>query len=760
MCCAISLPMLTAGASLNALAQGSADSSSKLEEVIVTAQKRNKSLQDTPLSIQAITAEQLENLGVQRFEDFVAFAPSVSFVSSGPGTQNMFMRGVSDGSNPNRPNTATSTLYLDEQPLTVGGTVVDLHSYDIDRYEVLNGPQGTYFGASSVSGTVRIITNKPELNKFSAGFDLTGASMHEGAERTTLEGFVNLPLGEKTALRLTGWRDDDGGFIDNIQTTRAWLNGTVGDNSEFATEDYNESEITGGRAAIRTELNEDWAATLSGFYQEADVLGAWDHDPNRRGDLQVSRFGPDTSEREFGQGALTVEGSTAIADIVLATAYFKQQVSTTSDYSDYVEYSYYNAFVQQFACDDFYFYGNIGCNDPRMTFNNDYEDERWSTEIRATSNGASPLQWIAGIYYEKNEGDSALFWDYPGVNHSGAPAEYYISLFGGTPLPREWFSTFDQTESEQFAAFGEVSYRFTDAFTGTLGLRVFDDEFESAAGGWSSYFYEPKGTSERISDGTDGESWKVNFEYRLSDDVHTYFNYAEGFRAGGSNGATGQNNPLVPETFAPDFLDSFEIGVKSTLADGRITLNGALFHMIWEDFQTSIFDLAVSPQVFFTNAGDADITGAEIDLRANLTQQWYLDINASVIEAELTSDFPSPSGLVETGTRLPYVPEVKFATSTRYEFELLEGNTGYAQVSYSYTGDTTNELSNVAETQDSYGLLDARLGWQRKGYTLEFFGTNLTDERAEIFINRGFSDERITTNRPRTFGLRLIARFE
>ena len=740
-----------------------------LDVITVTAQKRAESLQDVPLSIQAITEAEIRNLGITQFEDIVAFAPSVSFVSERPGTQNLFIRGIADGSNPNRTNAATATLYLDEQPLTVGGTIIDLHGYDIERYEVLNGPQGTYYGAGSVSGTVRIITNKPDPSGYEAGYDLTAASIDHGGSIATVEGFVNIPIVEdRVAIRLVGWYDDQGGFVDNIPLTRTYTNGATVSNAPFAEDNYNTSIVTGGRAAIRADLTPNWTGTISGFYQDAETNGAWDHDPRRRGDLQVARFGPDSGQREFSQISGTLEGTTDFANIVMSTSYFSQDYSSSADYSDYVEYASFAPWIQQFACDDYYYYGNVGCNDPSMFFASDSYNERWSTELRATSNGDGPLQWIVGAYFEQNSNESDGIWEMPGINFNGAPAAYYISYYGGTPLPDEWYSYHGSGGSEQAAIFGEISYDFTDQLTVTLGARVFEDRFDSDAGGWSDYFYGPKGGGTASNGNSNGDAFKLNVQYRFNPNLLTYFNFAQGFRPGGSNGSTGQNNPLVPANYRPDYLDSYEFGWRSQLAGGRVTFNGAIYRMIWQDFQTSIYDINISPVIFYANAGNAEVNGAEFDLQTLLTDEWTLNLSLNYTDSVLSEDFASlvdPTQVwAPEGRQLPYVPQWKLVASTRYETALTQTVNGYLQASYSYTDESWNLLIGTAngvepELQDGYGLLDLRAGAEWGDYRLEIFGTNITDERAQVFINSGYYDERITTNRPRTIGLRLSARY-
>src|SRR5450755_1453876 len=210
-----------------ALAAGIA-ASETLEEITVTARKRTENLQDVPQSIDVFTAKDLENLSISQFEDYATKTPSVSFISTGPGTQMFFMRGVSDGSNPNVTNTSSTGFFIDDLPMSYYGSIPDLHSYDIERIEVLNGPQGTLFGAGSMSGAIRVVTSKPDPKAFSAGVDLDGGKIDDGGINQTYEGFVNLPLVDgKTALRVSAYAVQDGGFIDNLLTTRHWVNGVT-----------------------------------------------------------------------------------------------------------------------------------------------------------------------------------------------------------------------------------------------------------------------------------------------------------------------------------------------------------------------------------------------------------------------------------------------------------------------------------------------------------------------------------------------------
>ncbi len=257
-----------------------ASSSSSLEEIIVTARKRTENLQDVPISIDVYTAKDLQNLAISQFEDYATMTPSVSFISAGPGTQTLVMRGVSDGSNPNYANTAATLFLLDDMSMNYQGTLPDLHLYDIERIEVLNGPQGTTFGAGAMAGALRFITNKPDATAFSAGVDLAGGKIDGGTHNGTVEGYVNLPIiDDWTALRISAYSDYHGGFITNLLHTRNWVNGSVSNNSAWAGKNYNVEKVTGARIALGQKISDGWKATLTYSYQRQLTHGAWDEDP-------------------------------------------------------------------------------------------------------------------------------------------------------------------------------------------------------------------------------------------------------------------------------------------------------------------------------------------------------------------------------------------------------------------------------------------------------------------------------------------------
>lgn len=406
-------PLLMAGMTV-AFAQQ--QSSAGLEEIIVTAQKREESMQNVPISIQAIGTQRLEELKINSFTDYVKFLPSVSFTSIGPGFGLAYFRGVASGENNNHSGPMPSVgMYLDEQPITTIQGAVDIHLYDIARVESLAGPQGTLYGASSQAGTIRIITNKPDTRAFDAGYGLQGTTVQDGGAGYLAEGFVNAPISSNAAVRLVGWVRHDPGYIDNVGATRIFptaeaLNPAGGCVSNLATppagcvstpvhpkEDFNEADTYGGRAALRIDLNESWTMTPSVMGQKTEADGLWATEPNV-GDRKAAEFYRDYSEDEWYQAALTVEGKLGRFDLVYAGAYLDRDVIADYDYSDY-SFFYDQGGSGIYWGDD----AGVPLQNPSQYVNGSDGYTRQSHEIRISSPQEDRLRFVAGLFYQDQE---------------------------------------------------------------------------------------------------------------------------------------------------------------------------------------------------------------------------------------------------------------------------------------------------------------------------------------------------------------------
>jgi len=373
------------------------------------------------MSVQVLGTKALEELNISNFTDYVQYMPSVSFQAFGPGQTQIYMRGVADGGDGNFSGTTPSVaMYLDEQPVTAISRNLDVHAYDIARVEAIPGPQGTLYGANSQAGTLRIITNKPDPEKSESGFDLGVSSVSGGAIGYSAEGFVNIPLSERTALRLVGWYVEDGGWIDIVEGTVTFPysgttvsnTGNADPNKNTVEKDHNTLTNTGARAALGIDLNENWTATASiiAQTQESDGLFADQPDPGGPGQGKVLRFFQDDYEDSWSQLGLTIKGDLGFAELTFAGSYLDREVDYNIDYTAYSEYS---AYVEPgYAC----YYDTSSCIDPRLQYENDSTMERSTVEIRLQSSNDSRLDWIAGFFHTEDEHKYFNQWIIPNLS--------------------------------------------------------------------------------------------------------------------------------------------------------------------------------------------------------------------------------------------------------------------------------------------------------------------------------------------------------
>lgn len=754
--------------------------SNALEEIVVTAQKRTQNLQDVPVSVQVLGATQLEQLNVNGFDDYVEFLPTVSYTSNGPGYGILYMRGISSGGDGNHSGSMPSVgVYLDEQPVTTINQILDVHIYDVARIETLAGPQGTLFGQGSQAGTLRIITNKPVLDEFQSGYDVGVDTVKDGDIGYTLEGMLNIPVNERAAVRLVGWHETQGGYIDNVPGTLTYAaSGITIDNSALVEDDFNSVETTGARALLKIDLNDRWTVTPGLMYQQQEANGLWAHDPEDAGDLEVVRFFEDGQDEDWLQSTLTIEGElTESLDFVYAVSHLDRDVESSYDYTGYAEYLEDLYAGYGYAC--YQYDATGGCADPSQFVDGDERFTRLSHEIRLQSSGEGPLRWIVGAFYQKQVHDFDLQWVVPDMN----PANSVIQNANTV-----WQTGQIRTDRDE-ALFGEVSYDFSDAVTATIGVRGFD--YDNRLYGFNGFighctgFYDANGDFvEDRANGTpqypcfdtlilddstkgDGTSYKATVDYRINDDLMVYATYSEGFRSGGVNRA---RVPGIPK-YRPDWVYNHEIGWKSTWQDGRLRFNGAAYLLDWEDFQFAFLDFAVSNLTIIGNVGQARTVGAEFDMSWVATDDLTLSFAGSYNNAELEepywrSDLDRQNGdppRAPEGAPLPYVPKFQYTAIGRYNMQ-MGSYPGYMQAALSHTGKVWNDLETATRAQQSaYTLLNLSAGIETDTWSLDLFIHNATDERAQIDrvipSYPSALDTRTITNRPRSIGIRFGQRF-
>jgi iron complex outermembrane receptor protein len=744
-----------------------------LEEIVVTANKRAENLQDVPISVIALSSQTIEDLGIRDFESYAEMLPTVSYKSVGPGTATLIMRGAADGGDSNASGSQPSVgLFLDEAPVTTIGSNLDIHIYDIERIEALAGPQGTLFGASSQSGNLRIITNKPDTEKFSGGIDLTGAGTTGGDPSYSVEGFVNIPLSDKAAIRLVGWHIDEGGYIDNVSGIRNYtLEGGYGynadpnapygrtaslDNSSLVSENTNELTKSGARAALRIDLNDNWTLDASVIYQTLETTGTWDHDPEAVGEYNIQRYFADFNNDDFTQGNITIEGEIGNNVLVYSGSFMDRDVQYQSDYSAYGEDAYW---VPYYVCDysatgpDLATQTNSDCTSLEQYYQNDNDYERDTHELRLQSVSDGKFQYTVGAFYTKATHTYLQEWIQPGISPNRV-------VPGGAA--NRFFRTDQNRSDEQTAFFGEVSYDLTDAFSATIGARFFDnDSTLEGVVGWGPVLFGNADTPVDAKYSDSDSIYKFNLTWRASDDAMIYFTASEGYRPGGLNRDPGLAAVGAAE-YTPDLLTNYEIGWKTMLADGRVRFNGAVYVSDWENVQYTIYDFSLSRccgSVY--NLGDAEIKGLEFDVTALLSERWTLSASAAFNDGETVGDFTLFNGrlAVPDGSPLPNVPDVKANIWTRYGFDAGRFD-AYVQAAWSYTGSSVNEIRpDQASPQSSYNYLHLKTGIAKETWGIDLFIRNVTDEVAQIYVSPRPYEPSTTTNRPRTYGIAYWARF-
>jgi iron complex outermembrane receptor protein len=775
-------------------AAGDASFNTFLEEIIVTARKRTENLQDVPLSIDVFTSKDMRNLAISQFEDYATLTPSISFVSAGPGSQTFVMRGVSDGSNPNYANTASTIFLLDDMSMNYYGTTPDLHLYDIERIEVLNGPQGTTFGAGAMAGALRFITNKPDPKAFSAGVDLDGGKIDGGTHNGTAEGFVNLPIiPDWTALRISAYSDYHGGFINNLLHTRHWVNGTVSDNSAWSGRNYNVEKVIGARIALGQVISDGWKASVTYSDQRQLAHGAWDEDPTVGGvdgpvqplsKNNVVRFGPEFKQNYTKTLDFHLDGDVGIGDLVYASTYWAQDTRQVNEYSEYMQYinqyanppSSTNATSKQaYACltDPIYGTGFSGCNVPILNYDYINHTERWSNELRLQSKeGGGRFHWLAGGYWEKTRDPYSDYYHMPGLRTAGqawqAATAYYYNQGALPPKPDDWYSYQSRADYLQTTEFANVTFDITPRLHVEAGTVHFHSKFSTSSLG--GYWYAPQTLA---TYGGSSSKWnsKVGVSYKPLDGLLVYADAAQGFRDGGVNGGLPADCTKngAPAKYEPDTLTNYEIGWKSTMLDSHLVWNGALYYMPWKNFQTLVFDPSVClSSSFNANIGDARIYGVESNVKYQATAFLSLEFSASYNDSHIvTNSFANPNFQVTPGERLPYVPYLDYSGNARYESPLTSSLKGYAQFDIAHKGDMWNSLKSSGSNglprvlQPGYSVMNLRLGLKQteSHWMSELYITNLTNKNAVIYTNEGNFDLRQTRNEPRVFGLRLSYRW-
>jgi len=739
-----------------------------LDEIVVTARQHSESSQDVPMQITVMTGSEIQKLGVTTLKDFTRFAPSLSTQSNIPGSNTIVFRGVSDGGGTLVDPSAA--IYLDEQPMSLTSGAPDIYPIDLARIEALAGPQSTLFGASSQSGAVRIITNKPNLSEIEVDVGTEYSVIANGEPGYKLDATVNFPIiDNKLAIRLSGFSARDGGYIDNVlsNSVETWRAGSgVRDNANVVENDFNRVDWVGFRGKIGWQISDDWMATLSYNHQKIEAGGFNDYDPNV-GDLETVLFVEEERWDKWDQMSLVLETDLGFADLVSATSYYDRDLYYQYDAQAYVSYASGWSAYYDFGVDA------IGGGHEPVNFG------VFSQEIRL-SDSSDSLQWTAGLFYQRAENEF-VFNSFVENYRNSVAFDTWSTYFGGLdPTDSWWQSGGTDTRSER-AVFGELSYSLTDSIDMILGARWYDIDIER------TYYVANPATAPRTyipSVGDDsGYVPKLGLQYNVNDDVMFFALYSEGFRPGGGNRVRG--NQTLPVAYESDILENKEIGFKSTWLDDRLQINATVYRMTWDDTQVQLVDPARfnfgEPFVFVVaNLGDAEIEGFDVDITALLSDNLRVGFNMNKTnKAELTSLTSVPDeravgpdfevqGQVPTGLeplqKLPLFADRSWSAYAEYNYDLdwFGGGYVYARLQHSDTGKSLTRVRDTYAspryTLDGYSITDLKIGFAAEDFwSIQVFVNNLADERGiaykSNYYGHFFGQSNDTVIRPRTAGV-------
>ncbi|MBN7796550.1 TonB-dependent receptor [Parahaliea mediterranea] len=672
-----------------------------LEEVVVTAQKRVQNLFDVPVSVTALSADDIDRLFATTVEDYAAYVPGLNFTSlGGPGQGRLTLRGLSAMG-----VSASVATYIDEMNVTPssmygGGNalMVDLFPYDIERIEVVRGPQGTLYGGNALGGLLKYVTRRPSLDAFSAHFGGDARFVAHGDDPGYgVRGHVNaVAIPGELGVTASGFYQKSPGYIDNANTGK---------------DDVNKASQQGGRLAVLWQPDDRSSVYLSALTQDVEIedlnvawYGFYDSSKPVVGELDSLFSLPQTRDRTLDYVSAIVEVDLGWGDLTSVTSYSSVDSESIWDYTPST-----GAFIPLFT--------GGAVTEGLAPLYLDNTNERFTQELRLASYGESRFDWIVGAYYvdERTEQYTDLkLHTLDGAEIPGIKPVYLLAL---------------ESDYEEFAVFGTGTLHVNERLDVVAGIRWTDNEevFEQTSDGVTlpNEIYNVGRSSESVA------TYMLSTPYHVNDDLMVYARYATGYRPGGPNAAL----PGVPAQADADNLDSYELGVKTNFFNRRATVEVAAFHSDWSDIQTNV--RRQDGIGYVINSDSAEVDGLEFTLSALASAALRVDINFAYTDAKFSANSPA-LGAVE-GDSLPEVPKWQGAVTVAYEYKLWGKYVGTLGGGWRYLGSQPVYNPNVLVGQsevESYELLDLYAGIAGDRWKLNLFAKNVLDDAAQLSNQR------------------------
>jgi outer membrane receptor protein involved in Fe transport len=744
-----------------------AQEASNLGEVIVTAQKRNEALDKIPMSVSVVAGDALERGRAVDFQDLTALVPGLSVNSNTPGVSRITLRGINTGG-----VASTVGVYVNDVPFgsssgLANGAILsgDFDTFDMNRIEVLRGPQGTLYGASSLGGVIKYVANEPSLKGFEGRVQGSLEDVESGDLGYAVTGVLNIPAGETFAVRASGFYRSDDGFIDSIGNnpipSLTDPNNNIVDGSRVE-DKLNGLETYGGRLSALFQPSDDFSINVTALYQkiDSDNSDIYEGDPDTfhplYGGLVVSRYHPEPTDTEYQIYSATLDWNFGAASLQSITSYGEFKETFQRDLALLPVAPGGPALSQLLT----FLLGDPATNPISGIQNQVTSTDKFTQELRLVSPQDDEFEWLAGVYYTHE--DSAIDQIFTAV-HAGTenpdeqvpPPVPLYPVIGIGKIP----STY-----KEIAVFANATWHITQKFDLSFGGRWSDNDQEASqtldgllAGGTLTQFNNVKSSESPFT-------WSVSPRYEFTDTTSMYARVATGFRPGGPNILPPNAPAGTPTSYASDELTNYELGLKTRTEDGRFAFDIAAYYLDWKDIQLFV---QINNVGLNANGGKAKSQGLEFTASANPVSGLSLTLTGAYTKAELTEDTgPIVGGL--DGDSLPWIPDYSFGLNADYEWNVFTDAKAYVGGLVSYTGkrdvDFLNRDANgdVREV-DAYTTLDLRTGitWDR--WSIELYAKNVTDEEGitDVVTPGPFPNGAagIGAIRPRTIGLSLGARF-
>jgi len=739
---------------------------SVLQEITVTAEKYSSTIQATPISVSALSGDQLTAEGITSVEEVAHEVPGLSMRTAGPGQTEYEARGLasSGGAAP------TVGFYLDEVPVSppalsqTGKIVIDPNLYDINRIEVLRGPQGTLYGSGSMGGTIKIVTNQPVLNQWQGSFQGTLSDTEGGSGNGGGNFMLNIPAGDVLALRLVGTYTYRSGWVDRIvlnpfpldtplTAPPPYLRGNVlAAPVEYDFHDVNTEYLYGGRASVLFQPSADLSVTANVLFQRIS-MGGYDEFDSPPGADYLAHYEAFNVPEPFRDWVhlydLTINDNLGFADFVSATGYWQRYEGQTQDSSES------SSVVVEIEP-----YVSLPYSEVDLT-------QQLSQEFRLVSRDDDQLHWVAGAFYS----DLHSTWLSFGRN----------SYYAGPGNPSGWiFDSNNPYWTRQYALFADGSYKLTDALKLSAGLRWYRYLSQQFVSEWGFFAASPSppAVPAETEASNNGYNPRVNLSYAPTRDLTYYVSASKGFRPGGANQGVPTFCGPSPTTFGPDSAWDYEVGEKARLLNDRLSINSDFYYIDWRGVQ-QVALLACAYQ-YDTNAGNGRSFGPELEIKAALSDHWSISLSGTYTDARIThpnanyinfllTEVPGGVSSCETASNcvppILNVPKETGNVALLYSRNLLDDYRLTARVSSDYVGRTTDEAFYYGIQLPGYSITNARLVMAHGSWSAALFVDNLTNKVAELTSNNtSFAFNipgliRYSTNQPRTFGTQVDFRF-